>query len=465
MAAGRVGMEIAGVDRAQARDLLRENEGSVDRDLERVGHWLGVRGALADRKLTRRMTRPLRTLMVCPQFRPLVGGYERAAERLSHGLIRNGHTVHVVTERRDSSWPSREVDGGLVIHRIPVSMSRGQHSITSVLSYFWFLLRHARTYDVIHVHQYHWASAVAIAVGKLYGVPVVLKLTNTGQYGIDACLSADRFLAMTKELHRRTEAIVATSDRAAIEVKEFGVPTERVHRISNPLDTDRFSPASPEQRVEARSQIGVGPEFLAVTVGRVSSEKNHCMLVDAWTEFGPAEGEAMLHILGDGPMMDELRAKVDASPARSTIRLLGKIEDPLPWYRAADVFVLSSDVEGLSNSLMEALGAGLPMLSTRVSGAEDIAAAAEVGIMVEPGDAAAVARGLVTLSGDADARRRFGAAARTYACNHFAVDAVVEKTERMYARLLSESSDSEFSVFAKTRMKSLECRLKELLRV
>ena len=87
----------------------------------------------------------MRVLMISPEFRPIVGGYERAAERLSTALVEAGIRVVVIAERRDRAWPAIEAINGYEIRRLPCSYRRHLHTITSLLSFAGFLLRHGRT--------------------------------------------------------------------------------------------------------------------------------------------------------------------------------------------------------------------------------------------------------------------------------------------------------------------------------
>ena len=130
----------------------------------------------------------LRVLMISPQFRPLVGGYERAAERLSAALAEVGLRVVVIAERRDRAWPAMECIDGYEVRRLSCSYRRHRHAVTSLLSFAGFLLRHGREFDVWHVHQYGFHAALAVALGKVLRRPVVLKLTSSGAMGIESAM-------------------------------------------------------------------------------------------------------------------------------------------------------------------------------------------------------------------------------------------------------------------------------------
>jgi glycosyltransferase involved in cell wall biosynthesis len=397
--------------------------------------------------------RPLRVLFVCPQFRPLVGGYERAAERLALALQQRGHFVEVVAERRDRSWPIDETVDGLRIRRTMVAHRAGLHSVSSVLAIGAFLARNGRRFDVLHIHQYGATAAAAIAYGRRFGRPVVLKLTVTGPEGIHETVGRPGRFAPLAPLHRQVDACVATSGRAVEEAVRFGIPADRVHRIPNGIDTTQYRPLAPTERQALRSRLGVEGRVVALFVGRLSPQKNPLGLMDAWAATPRPEG-SLLILLGEGPQRAAIEER--ARGLGDSVRVVGRA-DPLPWYQAADLFLLPSLYEGLSNSLLEALACGLPVIATPVSGTEDIFAAGNVGVLVEP-TPSAIAAGLESLLADPALRALRGSAARTIAEREFSLTRVASEVEALYCSLLPETVDplrKDHQVFAEPQKELL----------
>lgn len=382
--------------------------------------------------LTRKTQSQLRILMISPQFRPITGGYERAAERLSASLAAAGHEVEVVTERREAEWPGLEVSQGFTIHRIPVINRRGVHSLTSILAFSLFLLRRGRHFDLFHVHQYGWPAAIASAAGLVFHKSVFLKLTNTGHQGIDAALPRGVIGSMMRRLHLKISCCIVTSTRAAQEAEDFGFARNRICQIPNPLETGTFRPATKDDAQELRKELGLDGKFVAVCAARLTAQKNHRMLIQAWNIVSTKIKNVQLILLGGGPLEDEIRALAANSENPETIRVHGSTDNPLRWYQAADVYALSSDVEGLSNSLMEALSSGLSIVSTRVSGSEDILEEVDVGEIVPIGDHLAMAEALISLAQDPERRRQCGERAREYAIQHYSVASIAKRMEACY---------------------------------
>jgi len=370
--------------------------------------------------------------MVSPQFRPIAGGYERAAERLSGGLATAGHKVEVVTERRRLSWPRHEISNGIVIHRLPVLNYRGIHTFSSALSLFFFLLINGKRFDLFHVHQYGWSAAVASAMGLLFHKPVFLKLTNTGLFGLDAVLPRGMVGSLVRWLHLNIACCIVTSTRAADEAETFGFSEEKICMIPNPLETEIFRPASDEKKASLRKELDLEGKFVAICAARLSREKNHAMLIKAWNLFVEKVEDAELILLGQGPLDEDIQRLSASSKRPDTIRVPGQTDRPLPWYQAADVYTLSSNAEGLSNSLMEAISSGLSVVSTHVSGSEDIFEAVDIGEMIPVDDHAAMAEALLTLEKDPQRREDCGQRARKYAIEHYSLDAIARQVEACY---------------------------------
>ena len=178
------------------------------------------------------MEQMLRILMITPAFRPVLGGYERSAERLSSALCRLGHRVTVITERRDTQWPRKEVVDQVEIVRLWCVYRSGVHILTSLISFAIFLLTKGRRYHVFHIHQYGYHAALAVAIGRLLRKQVLIKVTSTSAEGIAPALASRRFSNSVMALHRAASACIVTSAETAREAAQFGIPQERITPIA-----------------------------------------------------------------------------------------------------------------------------------------------------------------------------------------------------------------------------------------
>ena len=375
-------------------------------------------------------------LMLSPQFRPVVGGYERAAERLSAGLAEAGLRVVVISERREGAWQPVERIDGYEVRRLPCLYRRHLHATTSLLSFAAFLLRHGRDFDVWHVHQYGLHAGLAIALSKVLRRPLVLKLTSSRQMGIRPALGVGTTGRILGFLHRGVTACVATSAETREEAVNFGIPSQHVRVIPNGVDGRQFCPASPAERGAARRALSLNCERLVLYVGRLSPEKNPLGLLDAWATISPqARSGACLALVGDGPDREAVRDKVQTLRLGDTVHLAGNSIDVALWYRAADVYVMPSHLEGLSNTMLEALACGLPVVSTRVSGSETLIEPPECGLVVDVANAQQLTFGMTSLLLDGSMRARLGESARRRFELKFSLASVAKEMIVLYEEL------------------------------
>jgi len=384
---------------------------------------------------------PIRVLMISPQFHPLLGGYERAAERLSAALAKSGLYVVVITERRDRAWPAMECIDGYEVRRLSCFYRRRVHTITSALSFAGFLLRHGRGFDVWHVHQYGVHGALAVALGKVLRRPVVLKLTSSAATGIQKAMGSGIAGRILGFFHRRVSACIAISDETREEAIRFGIPSERIHLIPNGVDGGQFHPASPEERATARHTLGLACERLVLYVGRLSREKAPLGLLGAWASVDAKAREgALLALVGDGPEWDKVQAKAEEPCLAGSVHLAGRRSDVATWYRAADAYVISSHQEGLSNTMIEALASGLPVISTRVSGSSILVESPAAGLVVDVGDVEELAGAMELLLRDASVRTRLGLDARLKFESRFSLETLSKKVVLLYESLLDRNN-------------------------
>lgn len=375
--------------------------------------------------------------MICPQFRPIVGGYERAAERLAGALALSGHKVTVLTDRRESGWPNREMIDGFVVRRLPCVMRRWLHGPSSLLVHALWLMRHGRRFSVWHVHQYGARATLAILLGNLLRRPVVLKLTSSTHQGIATVLASSKLRYLHTWAHRRIDVCVAVSTETILEARAFGIPTERIVEIGNGVDAAVFCPTQPEERDARRAALGLAKLPTALFVGRLSAEKNPAGLLDAWACARSRFAQRWaLVLVGDGPLRSALEEQARDLGIYEDVVFAGKSDRVEDWLAAADLCVLASHNEGLSNTTLEAMACGLPSIVTEVSGMTTLIGETGAGLIVPVGDMMAFADALVALHSDLGRRSAMGESARAAILRHYAVTMVAERYVVLYRSAL-----------------------------
>jgi glycosyltransferase involved in cell wall biosynthesis len=193
-------------------------------------------------------------------------------------------------------------------------------------------------------------------------------------------------------------------------------------------------PNAVDVRAAPQSELLGAPPTI-ITVGRFNAPKDPLTLVGALTQLAPGSFRATL--VGDGPDRAAVAAAVRQAGLDRTVELTGERHDVPALLAGADMFVLSSLSEGLPISVLEAMAAGLPVVASAVGDVPEAVADGKSGLLVPPGDPAALAGALRRLLADADLRRRFGAAARERALELFDLPRFQEAHVRLYGDLLS----------------------------
>ena len=367
--------------------------------------------------------------MLTQDFVPKVAGAEKQLLALLPGLNRRRVRVLVLTRRQPGLAGSVNL-AGAAIRRVWARGGRIAASLTFTLACLSILVRQRRRIDVLHAHGIFSPSTTAVIARLLLGKRVVVKPLGGGQFGDLAVLRRVRLgTARLWLLARLVDVFVAVSDEIARELRSCGVPDERIAKIPNGVDCGRFQPATTERRQALREELGLGDRQVALYVGRLEPEKGLDLLLEAWAQVRQLLPRALLLIVGDGGLRSSLERRAGPS-----VRFVGLADDPLPYYQAADCFVLSSRSEGLPNALLEALAAGLPVVATAVGGIVDVVGPDAGGLLVAPGDPGALAAALGEALSRVD-RERMGQAGRARVLADYSLERTADRLLDLYRQL------------------------------
>lgn len=222
---------------------------------------------------------------------------------------------------------------------------------------------------------------------------------------------------------------------------KVGVPADRLTEICNGVDTDRFRPASGGRSGIAGCPFNDPALWLAGTVGRMQAVKAQTMLARAFVralELQPALRERLrLVMVGEGPLRTEAQAILDAAGVGHLAWLPGERTNVPEVMRGLDGFVLPSLAEGISNTILEAMASGLPVLATNVGGNADLIVAGETGAIVPSADVEALAAGLLQMAGDLGHSAALGRRGRAVAERRFSLPVMVAAYQGLYDQLIA----------------------------
>ncbi|MDZ7778648.1 MAG: glycosyltransferase family 4 protein [Gemmatimonadota bacterium] len=287
--------------------------------------------------------------------------------------------------------------------------------------------------DVMHTHGYR-PDVVDAPVGRAAGVPTVTTVHGfTALEGFTARSFKGRLYEwLQRRAYRRFDAVVAVSAKLERELLGVGVPQGALHCLPN-----AWAPASPFlARDEAREVLGL-PDGAPVVgwIGRMSPEKAPDVALGAFGELGG--GEARLSFVGNGRLRPSLEARAAEEGLAERIHWHGVVPGAGRYMKAFDALLISSWTEGTPIVLLEAMAAGVPVVTTAVGGIPDVVSDTEA-VLVEPGDAAAMARALEpVLAGAPEASGR-AEAARDRLARDYAVAPWVRRYDDIYRTCIRE---------------------------
>ncbi|HEX8683203.1 MAG TPA: glycosyltransferase family 4 protein [Ardenticatenaceae bacterium] len=373
---------------------------------------------------------PIRVAMIIQGYLPRVGGAERQLAALAPLLQAQGVELSVLTRRYPGLAPF-EIIGGVPVHRLPIPGPKAVASLSFTLSALW-LLRRLRPH-VIHAHELLSPTTAAVAAKRLFGVPVVAKVLRGGELGDVAKLqSRSSGISRLQRFRHEVDGFIVISKEIDEELAGVGVPPEKRFFIPNGVDLERFASVSPEEKAALRASLGLPDGPIALFTGRLVPEKRVDQLVALWPTIRATHPAATLLVLGTGG--EEARLQ---QMAGGGVRFTGRIEDVVPYLQAADLFVLPSATEGLSNALLEAMAAGLAVVATSVGGAPDVIEHGDNGWLVPPDDRAALEAALLALLGDAERRATLGQRARERVTRDYALPVIAQRLYALYSHLVS----------------------------
>jgi glycosyltransferase involved in cell wall biosynthesis len=366
------------------------------------------------------MTRRLRIEMVLPSLPR--AGMEVVAASLATVLRDRDHDVGFTCIEGPGQLGLELRDAGF---RVSVVAAPGlRPNIVARELGPWFAQRRP---DVVHVHNGLWLKAVRAAQHAR-----VRRIIYT-LHGIDV-IEPWYTRYMNRLAARRTERVVAVSETLRGYLQDNArVRPECITVIENGVSVEKFRPGERSAAERARLGLPGVDRMLVGVIARLDRVKNHALLIDAFSLVVRERPDAFLVIVGDGPLRSQLQRQIERLNLHQHVRITGVYPDPAPILRQLDVFALSSEIEGTSMSILEAMATGLPIVATAVGGTPRLLRDGACGLLTPPGDSRALGRALLDLLSSPDTARRLGIQARSAVEAEHSEGYMADQYETVYA--------------------------------
>ncbi len=296
--------------------------------------------------------------------------------------------------------------------------------------------------NLLHAHQY--TPFFYASLSRRFSNNPAILFTEHGRHYPDL-RKLKRVLANQWLLrkHDRVTAVGAWVKQAL--VSNEGLPEKRIEVIYNGIDPQQFQPVSQrlDERAAVRAELGLADDEIVVAqVARFHPVKDHATAIKAWALVqqkisAEAPGlKATLLLVGDGELRPTLEKLVRELGISESVRFLGVRKDVHRLLAGVDLFLLSSLSEGVSVTLLEAMGSALPIAATDVGGNPEVVQHSVTGLLSPRRDAPALANNLLTLIQDTSLRQRMGSAGRARLLTHFTQSDMHANYAALYDQML-----------------------------
>lgn len=335
-------------------------------------------------------------ICILGQFPPHIGGVSSHTYLLSRELVKRGDEVHVLT------YPHQDIKDvdGIHVETAPTVNIKGLRGFLFLISATFKLIFMVRKYDIdlIHAHFLVPPGLIAVLVGGLTGRKVAVTV-----HGSDIFIQSRNpvLRLMIKYVLRKADYIAVVDEviKEQIMKLEMEGVDGKIKVTPNAVDLEKFKP---QMKTDFREKMGLDPQKnLILFVGNLVPQKGLKYLLKAKKRM---KYSTELVIVGGGPLMDKLQETVKTDGIED-VHFTGARRDVDEIMPAGDVFVLPSTSEGFPITLLEAFACGLPAVATNVGGVKELVTP-DVGLLVEPGNPAALGDALDKLVQDNELRHK-----------------------------------------------------------
>jgi glycosyltransferase involved in cell wall biosynthesis len=351
------------------------------------------------------------------------GGQRQCALLCGH-LARMGHATHLVG-RRDAPLLQAMQDSGASVH----TLSPAGEADPFALHRLARLLRDVRP-DLIAAHEAHAWGLAALARGAA-GSRAALVYHRR----IDRPLRGG-WLAGWKL--RRTARFLCVSEAIGEILAAQGIPRERIRVVHS--GTPGYARV-PGAREELRHELALTADTIILgSIGGLIPHKGHAVLLTAFAQIATEVRNAILVLVGEGPLRDSLRRQTESLGLTQRVHLLGERRDLDRLLSAMDLLVHPSLTEGLGTTLLDANSLAVPVVATRTGGIPEIVRDGATGGLVTPGDPRSLAEGILSALRESERTASMAAAARALHASAFTDRTMAEGTLACYAEILEETA-------------------------
>lgn len=370
----------------------------------------------------------------------VIGGMENGLVNLINRMPKERYRHTVICIEDYSNFSERI----LVDDTNVIALKRSQIGVWRLRQQLFKLFRSLKP-DI--VHSRNMSGLDAILPARLAGI----KCCIHGEHGrdVDDLHGKHIKFRLLRRFHSPfiSHYITVSNELKKYLINDINISYQRVSQILNGVDVEKFTPVKSKNDVE--SQINDVPAYLIDknkivigAVGRLQKVKNYSLLIKAFArlvdESDCLKNKLSLVIVGDGPERQQLIDLAESLGVTQQTWFAGASANVSQMLQLFDVFVLSSVAEGISNTILEAMATGLPVIATSVGGNVELVRDGETGSLVETDNVDSLVLSLQKICVSEELRKKQSNSARQYAVSEYSLDSMVNRYQTLYEHLLGE---------------------------
>jgi len=355
-----------------------------------------------------------------------LGGAEVLLVNLANKMLACGHEVEIVALGAINAH-AQTLDKRIQVHL--VRMTKDIRGFLKAYRLCWSLARRSR-WDVVHAHMFH-ANVIARLAKPLFRGARLISTAHSNNEGGGARMLVYRLTDFLSDIN--TNVSQGALDRY-LNGRFFS--RRKSTCVYNFVDTKLYQADAESRRLMRQQQAIEADEFVLLNVGRHVPEKHQSLLLNAFAVVARRHPRVRLLLVGDGPERAHLEKIAGELGIAARVRFCGSQRNPADWYKAADLFVLTSRIEGFGLVLAEAMASSCPVITTDVGGCAEVVG--DAGTKVPSDSVDALAAAIESHIGmDSGQRMALGALQRSRIVQLFDIDTIVRQWQALYAHGLA----------------------------
>lgn len=368
-------------------------------------------------------------LFVVDSYLPGMGGAELQSVLLARTLRDEGIEVHFVAPRLEKSLPVDDEIEGFKLTRIDYPRVKFIGAMLLMWKFSRYMLRHRDDYSFIHVHITKLLATTLGIVKPYLSAKVMTKISGHAEFTggiLDTSKKANPIYKVMSHYIRKLDYIQTISNYTLEKLQSQGFHEEQIIQIPNAVEVSHFS--EPDCFSVEHDPLVIG------FCGRIREIKGLELLVQAISSFDEETAAGVVVVIaGDGRYRSTIERVTVEFGVADKFEFIGVVDDVPGFLKDLDIYVQPSYAEGLSNSVLEAMSASLPVIASRISGNVDLVEHDETGYLFDSGDSVELAVCLKSLIGNRQNRLKMGKKGRIRVLEGYSSESVSTKLKELYA--------------------------------